>query len=93
MSTTATTLENANDTRLRGFRWWKEVGWKHVFAVAMIAYCIFPILYVLSASLNPGGTLTGSTRLFPLCRSTTMWSCSTRRTSRAGCCRASSCPR
>lgn len=65
MSTTATTLENANDTRLRGFRWWKEVGWKHVFAVAMIAYCIFPILYVLSASLNPGGTLTGSTRLFP----------------------------
>lgn len=64
MSTATTQLENANDTRLRGARWWKEVGWKHVFAIAMIAYCLFPILYVLSAALNPGGTLTGSTRLF-----------------------------
>ena len=57
-------LENENDTRLRGGRWWAQVGWKHVFAVAMIVYCIFPILYVLSASLNEGGTLTGSNQLF-----------------------------
>ena len=61
----AKTLANGhNDTRLRGGRWWTEVGWKHVFAVAIIIYCVFPILYVLSASLNPGGTLTGSNRLF-----------------------------
>ena len=53
-----------NDTRLRGARWWTQVGWKHVFAVLMIVYCVFPILYVLSASLNPNGTLTGSNRLF-----------------------------
>ena len=53
-----------NDTRLRGGRWWAQVGWKHVFAVLMIVYCIFPILYVISASVNPGGTLTGSNRLF-----------------------------
>ncbi|GAA4891675.1 ABC transporter permease subunit [Tessaracoccus lubricantis] len=53
-----------NDTRLRGGRWWAQVGWKHVFAVVVIVYCVLPILYVLSASLNPGGTLTGSNRLF-----------------------------
>lgn len=53
-----------NDTRLRGSRWWAQVGWKHVFAILMIVYCVFPLLYVLSASLNPGGTLTGTTRLF-----------------------------
>ena len=53
-----------NDTRLRGARWWTQVGWKHVFAVFMIIYCIFPILYLLSASLNRGGTLTGSNELF-----------------------------
>lgn len=53
-----------NDTRLRGAKWWSQVGWKHVFAILMIVYCVFPLLYVLSASLNPGGTLTGSTRLF-----------------------------
>ncbi len=45
-------------------RWWGQVGWKHVFAVVFIIYCVFPLLYVLSASLNPGGTLTGSTELF-----------------------------
>ncbi len=53
-----------NDTRLKGSRWWKEVGWKHILAVVVIAFCIFPLLYVLSASLSPGGTLTGSATLF-----------------------------
>ncbi len=52
------------ETRLRGARWWKEVGWKHVVAVVMIAFCAFPLLYVLSASLSPGGTLTGSATMF-----------------------------
>lgn len=45
-------------------RWWGEVGWKHIFALLFIVYCIFPLLYVFSASLNPGGTLTGSNDLF-----------------------------
>ena len=53
-----------NDTRLRGGRWWAQVGWKHIFALVVIVYCLLPILYVVSASLNPGGTLTGSNRLF-----------------------------
>lgn len=51
-------------TRLTGWRWWQAVGWKHVFAVVMMIFCVFPLLYVLSASLNPGGTLTGSNQLF-----------------------------
>ncbi|HSO68237.1 MAG TPA: sugar ABC transporter permease [Arachnia sp.] len=53
-----------NDTRLRGGRWWAEVGWKHIVGILVIIYCTFPLLYVLSASLNPIGTLTGSLRLF-----------------------------
>ncbi|WP_231979257.1 hypothetical protein [Tessaracoccus coleopterorum] len=53
-----------NDTRLRGTRWWSEVGWKHVFAIVVIVFAVFPLLYVLSASVNPVGTLTGSTELF-----------------------------
>ena len=53
-----------NDTRLRGAKWWSQVGWKHVFAILMIVYCVFPLLYVLSASLNTNGSITGSLRLF-----------------------------
>jgi arabinogalactan oligomer/maltooligosaccharide transport system permease protein len=47
-----------------GVRWWREVGWRHVVGVVMIVICVTPLLYVVSASLNPGGTLTGSNRLF-----------------------------
>lgn len=45
-------------------RWWAQVGWKHVLAIIFIIYCIFPLLYVMSAAFNPGGTLTGSNELF-----------------------------
>jgi len=45
--------------------WLREVLWKHVVGVVVIAVCIIPLLYVLSASLNhPGGTLSGSNDLF-----------------------------
>ena len=53
-----------DNVSLKGARWWKEVGWKHILAVILMIYCIFPLLYVLSASLNPGGTISGSSELF-----------------------------
>lgn len=46
------------------WRWCKSVGWKHLFAVVFIVYCVLPLLYVVSASVNPRGTLTGSNNLF-----------------------------
>lgn len=45
-------------------RWFLQVGWKHLVLWAVIAFATFPLLYVLSASLNPAGTLVGSNRLF-----------------------------
>lgn len=47
-----------------GVRWWREIGWRHAVGIVMIVICVTPLLYVVSASLNPGGTLTGSNRLF-----------------------------
>jgi arabinogalactan oligomer / maltooligosaccharide transport system permease protein len=38
--------------------------WRHVVGIAALVFALFPILFVLSASLNPVGTLTGSNRLF-----------------------------
>jgi arabinogalactan oligomer / maltooligosaccharide transport system permease protein len=53
-----------NDNRLRGLRWWSEIGWRHIVGLVLIVICIVPLLYVLSASLNPAGRLTGSNQLF-----------------------------
>ena len=60
----AATVKKNRQSTLKGGRWWKEVGWRHIVAIAMIIYCLVPLLYVLSVSLNPGATLTGSNSLF-----------------------------
>ena len=60
----AATVKKNRQSTLKGGRWWKEVGWRHIVAILMIIYCLVPLLYVLSVSLNPGGTLAGSNSLF-----------------------------
>ena len=60
----ANVTKKKTGTTLKGARWWKEVGWRHIVAVVTIMYCLIPLLYVLSVSFNPGATLTGSNSLF-----------------------------
>ncbi|MFG3699575.1 sugar ABC transporter permease [Micromonospora sp. NPDC047620] len=45
-------------------RWFAQVGWRHLVGVLAVAFSLFPILFVLSAALNPLGTLS-STELVP----------------------------
>lgn len=45
-------------------RWWQEVGWRHVVGVIACAWALFPVAYILSAALNPLGTVV-STSLIP----------------------------
>jgi arabinogalactan oligomer/maltooligosaccharide transport system permease protein len=45
-------------------RWAGEIGWRHVVGVVAVVYAAFPLVYVISASLSEGGTLTGSNNLF-----------------------------
>lgn len=45
-------------------RWFRDTGWRHVIAMFLSLFALFPLAYVLSASLNPHGTLTGSNSLF-----------------------------
>ncbi len=51
-------------TRRRLGRWFAATGWRHAIGIVMVVFAAFPLLYVLSASLNPQGTLTGSNALF-----------------------------
>nr|WP_233276007.1 sugar ABC transporter permease [Isoptericola variabilis] len=45
-------------------RWARELGWRHLVGVLAVLFAVFPIVYVVSASLSPSGTLTGSNALF-----------------------------
>jgi arabinogalactan oligomer / maltooligosaccharide transport system permease protein len=43
--------------RISGARWWKEVGWRHVVGIVAVVFAVVPILYLVSASLNPQGSV------------------------------------
>ena len=45
-------------------RWFRATGWRHIVGVVMVAFALLPIVFVISSSLNPRGTLTGSNALF-----------------------------
>ena len=69
MATTDVTLPSrpaaaAAEPRMRPHRWFAELGWRHLVGVVAVVYAAFPIVYVISASLSEGGTLTGSNQLF-----------------------------
>jgi arabinogalactan oligomer / maltooligosaccharide transport system permease protein len=44
--------------------WFRRVGWSHLVGILALAFSLFPILFVVSAALNPVGTLS-STQLLP----------------------------
>ncbi|MGQ4569379.1 sugar ABC transporter permease [Dermabacteraceae bacterium P9123] len=44
--------------------WFKEVGWRHIVGILALIFAAFPILYVISASLNPLGSVS-TTSLIP----------------------------
>lgn len=45
-------------------RWLRQLGWRHLVAWLALVFALFPVIWVVSASLNPLQTLT-SQRLFP----------------------------
>ena len=64
---TATPIAGVFIPRRRQFtfkRWFARTGWRHLVGIVMVIFSAFPLLFVLSSSLNPHGTLTGSNALF-----------------------------
>jgi len=50
--------------RMSGARWFAELGWRHIVAVVAVLFAVFPLVYLLSASLSDKGTLGASNDLF-----------------------------
>ncbi|MEE2035651.1 sugar ABC transporter permease [Nocardiopsis sp. CT-R113] len=44
--------------------WAVRFGWRHLVMLAVVAFAVFPVLFVVSAALNPLGTLS-SAQLWP----------------------------
>lgn len=66
MATTTLTRSRTKtfQTSPTGKRWWREIGWRYIVIAVAVVYAIFPIVYIVSASLSTSGTLTGSNDLF-----------------------------
>jgi len=62
----ARTAASTTTTRRPGQRrrWLFDVGWKYLLALVIIFYAVFPLVYVVSASFNPGGSLAASNQIF-----------------------------
>ncbi len=41
-------------------KWFRDKGWRHLVAYLAIAFAVFPVVYVVSSSVNPLGTLSSS---------------------------------
>lgn len=63
--TRMTSKEFAGTPAPRWLIWIFDLGWRHAVGVGAVIFALFPILYVISSSLNPHGTLLGSNKLFP----------------------------
>ena len=52
-----TTIQTRHPNAKRGglIRWFTQIGWKHLVALVVIAYAIFPLVYIFSTSLTDMG--------------------------------------
>ena len=64
MSTVTSRIRHTPTRSERLIRAFRRTGWRHLVAWMLCAFALMPLVYVLSAALNPQGTLTGSNRLF-----------------------------
>lgn len=42
-----------------GIPWWRIIGWRHIVGIIVLGFMLFPVLYVISASINPLGSVAG----------------------------------
>ena len=45
-------------------RWLREVAWRHVFAILMVLFALYPVVWIISASINPVDSLSNA-KLIP----------------------------
>ena len=57
-TTTATKVRTRRRTPFG--RWFRTVGWRHLVGVVALVFALFPVVFIVSSSLNPTGSLASS---------------------------------
>jgi arabinogalactan oligomer/maltooligosaccharide transport system permease protein len=63
-TTTQTAKVKIGQPKLSPARWWREVGWRHIVGLVAIVWSLIPVLFIVSAAVNPLGSIV-STGLIP----------------------------
>ncbi|MBL0746438.1 sugar ABC transporter permease [Nocardioides baculatus] len=53
--------DKAPRVKMGASRWFREIGWRHLVGVLAVVWALFPVSYLVSASLNPLGNVVTST--------------------------------
>lgn len=54
----------AGPDKLSGARWWRILSWRYLVGIVACVYALIPVLYIVSAALNPIGSV-ASTEIIP----------------------------
>lgn len=41
--------------------WWRQIGWRHLVAILGAIFALYPVMWVISSSVNPIDSLSGAT--------------------------------
>jgi ABC-type maltose transport system permease subunit len=47
--------------RMSARRWWRQLGWRYVVAIIGVLFALYPVVWIVSASINPIDSLSGAT--------------------------------
>lgn len=61
VSTAPSETRAGAEARMSFAKWFRTKGWRHLVAIAALIFALFPVIWVISASLSPGGTLVSQT--------------------------------
>ncbi|TNU76605.1 ABC transporter permease subunit [Miniimonas arenae] len=56
--------KGAGPDKLSGARWWRILSWRYLVGIVACVYALIPVLYIVSAALNPIGSV-ASTEIIP----------------------------
>jgi arabinogalactan oligomer/maltooligosaccharide transport system permease protein len=46
-------------------RWLRELGWRHLLGIVVGVFALYPVVWILSAAVNPESSISSAQGLIP----------------------------